>query len=96
MGGAGGTQGTASGTLYADAQYGSGSFTYAFSKVSGYGQITGYTSNSVSLSLQETIPTTGGKTNTYSGVFRVVVTDTVYSVTQTLDLTVNFQYTNNA
>ena len=90
---------TASDILYANGTYGSGSFSYAFSKVSGYGNLAGSSGNSMSVNLTEKVPlgsTTpvGSTTTTYSGVFQCVVTDTVYNVTMTIQITVYFHFSN--
>ena len=84
---------TASDILYANGTYGSGSFSYAFSKVSGYGNLAGASGNSMSVNLTEKAPV-GSTTTTYSGVFQCVVTDTVYNVTMTIQITVYFQFSN--
>ena len=79
--------------MYANGTYGSGSFSYAFSKVSGYGNLAGSTGNEMMVNLTEKAPA-GSQPTTYSGVFQCVVTDTVYNVTMTIQLTVYFQFYN--
>lgn len=91
--GAAGSLVTASGSVYANGTYGSGSFSYAFSKVSGYGNLVGSTANELLVNLSEKAPA-GSKPVSYSGVFQCVVTDTVYNVTMTIQLTVYFQFYN--
>lgn len=94
--GPGGTSKTASGNVWANGQYGSGSFSFAFSKVSGYGNLASVSSNEMSVNLSATIPTKSGGSVTYSGVFQCIVTDTVYGSSQTIQITVNFTFNNNA
>lgn len=84
---------TASDILYANGTYGSGSFSYAFSKVSGYGNLAGSSGNSMSVNLTEKAPS-GSNPVTYSGVFQCVVTDTVYNSSMTIQITVYFSFYN--
>ncbi len=88
--GAVGSNQTASGSIAVTAQYGSGSYTYAWSKVSGYGTIGASTTASANVSLTATVK------SSYSGVFQCTVTDAVYGSTMTVQVTVTFDYVSNA
>jgi hypothetical protein len=73
--------GTDSVDIIVIAHFGSGNYSYSFSKVSGVGAITSVTANDASVQLNQ-----GGR-GSYSGVFQCVVTDNVYGATQTVQCT---------
>lgn len=79
------SSGTAQGHIVVNASYGSGSYSYAFSKVSGYGSINSTSGNSATVSFTHT-----GTYNDFYGTFQCVITDTVYGATQTISCQVEF------
>lgn len=64
------------------AQFGSGSYTYSFSKVSGFGSVISVTGANADIQLGA-----GGR-GAHTGVYQCVVTDAVYLSTQTVQCTV--------
>jgi hypothetical protein len=77
--------GVPSGTITVAVTGGSGSFTYAFSKVSGSGTLSGSSGN------QATV--TGLLHQTVSATFQCIVTDTVTGMQMTCSCTVTFEST---
>jgi hypothetical protein len=82
----------AQGHITVNASFGSGSYSYAFSKVSGYGNLFNPSGDQATVAYGSTIT---AAPQTYAGVFKCVITDTVYGATQTIQVTVNFDFNSN-
>ena len=92
--GAKGSTQTASGSISVTASYGSGNYSYAFSKVSGYGNVGSvYPANVLAVSWSAVIPSIS--TN-YVGTYQCIITDNIYGSSQTIQVNVSFEFDNNA
>jgi hypothetical protein len=89
VGGPKGSTQTCYGTIVANCSYGSGSYSFAFSKISGDGNVGAQTGNQLAVNFTGTIPPTSIQ---HTGIYQVTVTDNVYGTNMSVQVTVNFVF----